>query len=466
MNILASRKLVFGFSIFVLAAFYLFFSANITDLRILRSNMQVASISAAVLCALVLLFSLSPKARAKLQPFVTRNFSRNKYNYRDLWMQFSRSFTGSTKTIELLPQIGEFIAEAMFVQQVTIWLRAQNSHFLTLAYAHKPDESGSMESPRLRLRKDWPHPSCARVYSLFDSPEREVPVENIEELERIKVKRYVLIENEGFVLGLLGIGSDVTAGAPTSEDDQLLMSMSNHLARLVINQRLSDELLLAREWTSFDRFSSFIIHDLKNLATLQAMTLENAKNLKDNQEFTTDAFSTFGQTTEKMINLIASLSVRRGYFSLKQQSVNMLQVIRHSFDDLGLEQRKGIKLVTEFPPHDPPLLISGDAELLQKAFTNILLNAIQSLPKGEGSVEIKVSRPSNTKITTMITDTGCGISPEQLKNLFRPFQTTKKSGMGIGLCHTRSIVEVHGGNIRVESQVNFGTRVEMEFPTL
>ncbi len=111
-------------------------------------------------------------------------------------------------------------------------------------------------------------------------------------------------------------------------------------------------------------------------------------------------------------------------------------------------------------------MISGDRELLQKAFTNLLLNAIQSLPKGRGAVEVIVSEASQGRITAAIKDTGCGIPSEQLKSLFRPFRTTKKQGMGIGLCHTRSIIEVHGGQIRIESEVNAGTTVEIELPAV
>lgn len=111
-------------------------------------------------------------------------------------------------------------------------------------------------------------------------------------------------------------------------------------------------------------------------------------------------------------------------------------------------------------------MVSGDPELLQKAFTNIILNAIQSLPGGEGSVEIQVTNPYEGIITAAIRDTGCGIPPERLQNLFRPFQTTKKNGTGIGLSHTRSIIEVHGGRMRIESQINAGTKVELDLPTL
>jgi signal transduction histidine kinase len=158
--------------------------------------------------------------------------------------------------------------------------------------------------------------------------------------------------------------------------------------------------------------------------------------------------------------------VQRGQFSLKQQPVNILEVIAHTFDDLKIEQRNGVRVHTTFPPASQLPSISGDPELLQKAFTNLLLNAIQSLPKGEGAVEVIVSHEPRGKITASIRDTGCGIAPERLETLFRPFQTTKEKGLGIGLCHTRSIIEVHGGQIRIESQLNAGTKVDVELPTL
>jgi signal transduction histidine kinase len=111
-------------------------------------------------------------------------------------------------------------------------------------------------------------------------------------------------------------------------------------------------------------------------------------------------------------------------------------------------------------------MIAGDPDLLRKVFTNALLNAIQSLPQGQGRVEVTVRNHGKGVIQAGIRDNGCGIPPEQLKNLFRPFQTTKKNGMGIGLCHTRSIIEVHGGHIRIDSRINEGTLVEIEFPRL
>jgi signal transduction histidine kinase len=194
------------------------------------------------------------------------------------------------------------------------------------------------------------------------------------------------------------------------------------------------------------------------------MTLENAEHLHDNVDFVADAFATFNHTTDQMINLIASLSVRRGQFSLKQQPINILEVISHTFDELKIDQRNGLSIHTEFPPMENLPAIRGDPDLLRKAFTNVILNAIQSLPSGEGEVDVAVFQDDADTITTSIRDSGCGISPDRLETMFRPFRTTKENGLGIGLCHTRSIIEVHGGEIRIQSQLNNGTTVEIDLP--
>jgi len=248
------------------------------------------------------------------------------------------------------------------------------------------------------------------------------------------------------------------------EDEQFLLSLSSHMSHLILAHELSQDLLIAKEWESFNQCASFVLHDLKNLATVQSMTLENAKNLRDNLNFVADAFATFNHTTEKMINLIASLSIQRGQFSLKQYPVNILEVISYTFDELKIGQRNGLSIRTEFPPVENVPATRGDPDLLRKAFTNVILNAIQSLPNGQGEVDVIVSQDNQHTITTSIRDTGCGIPPDRLETMFRPFQTTKENGLGIGLCHTRSIIEVHGGEIRIQSQLNNGTTVEIDLP--
>jgi len=472
-KIRVSRNVVFGGFSAITALFYLIISGSVLDiLRWLQPHGFNTVLPAAVfvLVGLFLTFYLSPGFHSSVRGFITRHFFHNKYDYRDMWMKFSDKSGGSLNIRDVLPRVAEFVADAMFARQVAFWLRSTTSETYNLAYSHDRASDAMAHSLPLRLdRSRSPDKNSIVLTVPADAmaiATNHFPIDKIQPLKELGIQRLVLVEKGNEVLALVGVGSQPGGEKFSAEDDQFLLSVSNQLSYLILNHKLSEELLLSREWESFNRFASFILHDLKNLATLQGMTLENAKHLSHNPNFVTDAFATFSQTTDKMINLIASLSVQRGQFSLKQKSVNILEILTTTFDDLKIGQRNGVKVMTTFPSKSKLPVISGDGELLRKAFTNLLLNAIQSLPKGQGAVEVTVSEEVAGKITTSIRDTGCGIPPERLETLFRPFQTTKERGMGIGLCHTRSIIEVHGGQIRIESRVNAGTRVEVELPTL
>ena len=472
-NIRMSRHVIFGSLSATAVLIYLIISGAVLDiLRLVQPQglTVILPVAAFGLMVLFLFVYLSPNIHNRIKSLITRNFFRNKYDYRDLWMKFSDKSSGSLNIRELLPRVGEFIADAMFVRQVAFWLRSSTTETYHLAYYHETTQVNGSDTVPLRLDKSRLKHNQGlffRVPAKNDPTATDnFPVMDGQALRDLGIQRLVLVEKDDDVLALIGIGGQRDEQRSFAEDQQFLSSVSNQLGHLILTHKLSEELLLAREWDSFNRFASFILHDLKNLATMQGMTLDNAKHFSQNPEFVSDAFATFGQTTEKMINLIAGLSVQRGQFSLKQQPVNILKVIADTFDDLKIDQRNGVKVRTVFPPTNQLPAVSGDPDLLQKAFTNLLLNAIQSLPKGQGAVEVTVSNETLGKITASIRDTGCGISPERLESLFRPFQTTKEKGLGIGLCHTRSIIEVHGGQIRIESQLNAGTKVEVELPTL
>ena len=385
-------------------------------------------------------------------------------------MKFSDKSSGSLNIRDLLPLVAEFVADAMFVRQVAFWLRSPAAGTYHLAYCHQGATGNLSDSSLVLLDRSRVKNKNAiffHVPAKGDATAAEnFPVIGSQALNDLGVQRMALVEKGNEVLAMIGIGAQRDEERSFAKDERFLSNVSSRLGCLILTHKPSEELPLSHEWDSFNRFAAFILHDLKNLATLQGMTLENAKHFGHNPEFISDAFATFGQTTEKMITLIASLSVQRGQFSFKQQPVNILEVIAHTFDDLKIEQRNGVRVRTAFPTQNQLPAVLGDPELLRKAFTNLLLNAIQSLPKGQGAVEVTVSHEPRGKIIASIRDTGCGIAPERLESLFRPFQTTKEKGLGIGLCHTRSIIEVHGGQIRIESQLNAGTKVEVELPTV
>ena len=122
-------------------------------------------------------------------------------------------------------------------------------------------------------------------------------------------------------------------------------------------------------------------------------------------------------------------------------------------------QKHHIQVVEEIPADLPA--INADATQIQQAILNLLLNAIQAMPEA-GILTVRAAVVGD-RVQLMIQDTGSGIPAEILEKIFAPFFTTKHRGTGLGLAITRTIMEKHGGTIRVDSAVGCGTMFTLEF---
>ena len=112
--------------------------------------------------------------------------------------------------------------------------------------------------------------------------------------------------------------------------------------------------------------------------------------------------------------------------------------------------------------------IYGDRKLLVQVFLNLILNAIDAMPKG-GNIILDVTESKQTGfLSVTITDTGTGISDHILNSIFNPFFTTKPTGQGtgLGLAVSRGIIEKHGGSISVKSSQGVGTTFTVHLPTV
>jgi len=124
--------------------------------------------------------------------------------------------------------------------------------------------------------------------------------------------------------------------------------------------------------------------------------------------------------------------------------------------------RNGIVLEKRLAPELPP--VWGNAARLQHVFTNLLINAQQATPSG-GTVRVITERADEPKgVWVHVEDTGEGIPPEALEQIFEPFYTRKEQGTGLGLSIAKQIVEEHGGEIRVASELGKGARFSVFLP--
>ena len=112
---------------------------------------------------------------------------------------------------------------------------------------------------------------------------------------------------------------------------------------------------------------------------------------------------------------------------------------------------------------DPHLeAISADAELLHRAISNLVLNAMDAMPQG-GTLTLR-TRDEGGKVVIEVADTGAGLTPEECERIFTPYYTSKEHGTGLGLAIVQSVVSDHGGRIRVQSEPGRGTTFVIELP--
>jgi len=124
--------------------------------------------------------------------------------------------------------------------------------------------------------------------------------------------------------------------------------------------------------------------------------------------------------------------------------------------------RNGITLEKHLAPELPP--VWGNAARLQHVFTNLLINAQQATPSG-GTVRVITERADEPKgVWVHVEDTGEGIPPDALEQIFEPFYTRKEQGTGLGLSIAKQIIEEHGGEIRVASELGKGARFSVFLP--
>jgi signal transduction histidine kinase len=145
------------------------------------------------------------------------------------------------------------------------------------------------------------------------------------------------------------------------------------------------------------------------------------------------------------------------------QQLNVDQVVQGvaRLFQAQLESRSGgpIACQLDLSANNP---IAGDPELLHRAISNLVLNAMDAMPNG-GALTLR-TRQSGDRVSIDVSDTGIGLTPEECARLFTPYYTSKQHGTGLGLAIVQSVISDHGGTVGVKSQRGRGTIFRIELP--
>jgi putative PEP-CTERM system histidine kinase len=396
---------------------------------------------------------LSETVRRKFRVFIHKNFYQNKYDYRNQWLQFTDRLAASHSGDELLRSIVMGFCDTFGMGCGALYLLDHERQ------TYRQAAEIAIESDPVTFREGDTVISCIAGGSWVADLRAEHP-----EIGDNDQKAFFRAYGASFIIPLVmkeAVDGFIILGRPVNreetynyEDFDLMKTLARQAASALLNLRLSDQLARSREMEAIGKVSAFVMHDLKNLVSAMSLMLENAREFMDVPEFQKDMLLSLGTTVTKMNVLISRLKHLPEKDALQRSPVDLLQL---AYDTAALV-RGGKLQVTGIP-----IIAEVDREEFQKVALNLMLNAIEA-SGGEQSVTVEVGRAKTPFFR--VTDEGCGIPEAYLRNdLFSPFKSTKKKGLGIGLYQCKQIVEAHGGKIEVMSQLNQGSAFTVWLPT-
>jgi nitrogen fixation/metabolism regulation signal transduction histidine kinase len=236
------------------------------------------------------------------------------------------------------------------------------------------------------------------------------------------------------------------------------------MTRQLADQR--DRLLQAERVAAWRELARRLAHELKNPLTPLQITVENMVRAKKlpKKEFD-EVFRESTTTLEAEIENLKTIVGRFSDFSKlpKPQVVEMdaREAVRRVLKLYGPSlEEKHIELGTSIGAE--PLPILGDSELLHRALSNLVLNAMDAMPDG-GTLTVSAV-PAKEMARISMSDSGAGLTPEESERLFTPYYTTKTHGTGLGLAIVQSVVADHNGTIAVENVEGGGARFVIGLP--
>ena len=310
---------------------------------------------------------------------------------------------------------------------------------------------------------------------------------------------------EPVVVASSGSGSHVAAGAEVkAADEELIMThaivgtsgelvgvllVSRNLAHL---SRMQSTLAYSRKLVALGRLTAGIAHEVKNPLNAMMIHLEllrtkiRATQVAAQPEPVAAAGGMLGLGPGRAAALPAPVQGALEHVSVIESEIRRLDEVVQGFlkftrpEDLRLQPVKvhglmdeilpiieteaskhNVKVTVDVPPSVPA--VNGDSAMLRQAFLNLAINACQAMPNG-GSLRLKAGPSSRARVEVIVQDTGVGIAPEHLSKIFNLYFTTKEKGTGIGLSMVYRIIQMHDGEVEVQSTPGRGTTFRVLLP--
>ena len=442
----ASLLLVGAYLLFVAAAGYYvkFFGGT------WGGALQVVLIATAVLMLVGLMLSAAQRARVRV--FLNKHFFRYRYDYRVEWLRFTAMLSARSTPQEVNLQVVRGLADLVESPGGSLWFKSLGDRDyvqsacwnMVQVTASEPPESAF--SARMR-EHEW-------IMDLTTSADAPAAPEWMAAAGPVWLAIPLLVGEEmpGFVL----LARPRTPIELNWEVRDLLKTAARQAAGFLALMHATEALIETRKFDAFNRMSAFVVHDLKNIITQLSLMLKNAERHRDKPEFQQDMLMTVANSLEKMRQMM--LQLREGEAPVGRSLGVELAPILHRLQDTARRRGRDIELRLNN-------LVStrGDEQRLERVIGHIVQNALDATPE-TGLVWVRLERAAS-RVKLVVSDTGVGMAQEFMQTrLFRPFNSTKDSGMGIGSYEALQYLRQIGGGIDVSSEPGKGSAITLWMP--
>ena len=458
-----SRSAVFYSATLLLIGVYLLFIAGVGYyLRYFGGSwgraLQVAALAAAMLLLVMVLLSTS--IRARLRVSLGKHLFRYRFDYRDEWLRFTGMLSTPTEpnqvgslVIEGLANMVECPAGVLCTQELGGGDFVPTAHWNMTAGDVKEAVNSSL--CRLLREREW----------IVDIQEfRSRPSQYGELVLPLWLATHrtawlvVPLLVGGNMIGFVVLAKPRTAVDLNWEVRDLLKTAARQAAVFLSQMHATEALLEARKFEAFNRMSAFVVHDLKNIITQLSLMLKNAQRHGANPEFQQDMLVTVESSLEKMRQMMAQL--REGQKPAGSASgVDLPSLLqRLQVAAAGRGRQLDLDLIDA-------IATRGHEQRLERVLGHLVQNALDATSATQ-RVWVRLEREAG-RASIVVADSGAGMTQEFIQTrLFRPFNTTKEGGMGIGSYESFQYVKELGGSLTVESEVGQGTVVKIVLPLL
>ena len=417
--------------------------------------LEIELIFASLLFATLLV--TSGRFRSYSRVIISKHFFSYRYDYRKEWLRFTDTLASADAGQRFEQRAIMAVGNLVESPAGLLWLPDEAGAFRPAARWNFPAVDAA-EPPEGSLRQflqrtRW----IVNLREHRQSPERYVGLDIPPWLRSIPNAWLIVpLLSDAELMGFIILTTPRTAIEVNWEVRDLLRTASQQAASYLGQMRATEALLEARKFEAFNRMSAFVVHDLKNLIAQLSLMMRNAERHRDNPDFQRDMLSTVEHVVGRMNKLMLQLKAG-GTPVDNPRPVDLGALVQRV---CAAKTVANVRIAIELLPGVTTL---GDEERLEHVIGHLVQNAIDATVSG-GNVKVLVQRDDRFAIVD-VADTGVGMSVEFVRDrLFKPFETTKQTGMGIGVYESARYVRELGGDVSIDSMPGVGTTVRVCLP--